>query len=62
MNDKTNANHSIKCSVESCAHHCMGADYCALSSINVGSTNTPVTDSQNTECASFKPGNGSSWG
>ena len=28
--DKSNRNHSIKCTVSSCKYHCDNADYCAL--------------------------------
>ena len=46
-------NQSIRCTVESCAHHCQGQDYCGLDSIQVGAhTCSPGAD-QCTDCQSF---------
>jgi len=51
-----NANFSIKCSVSSCTHHCRDKNYCSLEEIRVGCCDPTVTDSADTECASFKMG------
>jgi hypothetical protein len=53
MSDK-NANSSIKCSVTSCAYHCNEKNYCSLEEIKVGCCDPTVTDSADTECASFR--------
>lgn len=49
-----NANSSIKCSVTSCAHHCKEKNYCSLEEIKVGCCDPIVSDSVDTECASFR--------
>ncbi|MBU5435963.1 DUF1540 domain-containing protein [Pseudoflavonifractor sp. MSJ-37] len=52
MNDQMN--HSVKCSVESCTHHC-AHDHCALNEIKVGcSCGAPAKSCDSTECASFQ--------
>ena len=48
-------NHSIRCSVEKCAHHCAGEAYCGLDSIQVGTHEANPTMDQCTDCQSFKP-------
>ncbi|NCB63126.1 MAG: DUF1540 domain-containing protein [Clostridia bacterium] len=48
------ANHSIACSVTSCAHHCKEQQYCSLHEIKVGCCDPKVTDCASTECASFR--------
>lgn len=48
------ANESIKCTVSQCAHHCGDADYCTLSSINVGTHEMNPTMVECTDCNSFK--------
>ena len=55
MNDQ--ANHSIKCSVSSCAHHC-NTNYCTLNEIKVGCCDSTVKQCSSTECASFELGAG----
>ncbi|MGI6730956.1 MAG: DUF1540 domain-containing protein [Anaerovoracaceae bacterium] len=52
--DKTNANHSIKCSVTQCKNHVIGAEYCALSSIKVGTHEKNPTQVECTDCESFE--------
>lgn len=47
-------NTSIQCSVTSCAHHCKGAQYCGLNSIQVGTHESTPTKDQCTDCQSFK--------
>ncbi len=49
-------NHSIACSVKSCAHHAGNQGYCTLNSIKVGCCTPEVTQCDNTECASFRAG------
>jgi len=34
--DKSNRNHSIKCTVTQCSYHANDNEYCALSQIQVG--------------------------
>ncbi len=46
-------NQSIKCSVETCAHHAGSKNYCTLNEINVGCCKPTVTSCDCTECASF---------
>lgn len=50
------ANHSIKCSVSSCAHHDCAVDYCTLNEIKVGCCAAEVANCEATECASFQLG------
>lgn len=47
-------NHSIACSVDTCAYHAGNQGYCTLNSINVGRCAPEVHNCDNTECASFK--------
>lgn len=54
--DKSNANHSIKCSVTQCNNHVKSAEYCALSSIRVGTHESNPTDKRCTDCESFELG------
>jgi len=44
-------NESIKCTVTQCANHCDSADYCSLSSIQVG---THEANPTMVECNSFE--------
>lgn len=50
------ANPSIKCSVTSCRYHCREKNFCSLKEIKVGCSDPAVTDSADTECASFRMG------
>lgn len=47
------ANHSIRCTVTSCSHHCDCANFCSLSSIQVGTHETDPCKDQCTDCQSF---------
>ena len=47
-------NESIKCTVNSCAHHCQDKNYCSLSAIQVGTHETNPTEVKCTDCESFK--------
>lgn len=49
-----NVNHSIQCSVTSCAYHADAQDYCTLNEIKVGCCKAKPTCCDNTECASFE--------
>ena len=49
-------NHSIACSVETCAFHAGNQGYCTLRSIKVGSCSPDVRTCDKTECASFEDG------
>ncbi|MBR0599493.1 DUF1540 domain-containing protein [Sinanaerobacter chloroacetimidivorans] len=57
MLDKSNRNHSIMCSVDSCKFHCDNADYCALSQIKVGTHEKHPSEKQCTDCQSFVASN-----
>ena len=48
------ANKSIECTVEQCRHHCGDVDYCALSSINVGTHEANPTQTECVDCNSFE--------
>jgi hypothetical protein len=47
-------NSSIKCAVTNCQHHCQDAQYCGLTSIQVGTHESNPTQDQCTDCKSFK--------
>ncbi len=51
---KDNPNQSIRCYVNSCAHHCQDAQYCALDTIQVGTHETDPTQEECTDCQSFR--------
>ncbi len=48
-------NQSIRCTVESCAHHCQGQQYCGLDSIQVGTHECDPSRDRCTDCQSFAP-------
>ncbi len=48
-----NANHSIKCSVEQCKHHCNSENYCSLDKISVGTHEPNPSVCQCVDCESF---------
>ena len=60
MKDCTNSgcdctpNQSIKCPVNTCAHHCQASNYSGLDSIQVGTHETNPTEIKCTDCESFK--------
>lgn len=54
MNSKKDGNPSIKCLVPQCSYHCIGADYCSLASIQVGTHEANPTMDQCTDCQSFE--------
>ena len=47
------ANKSIECTVQQCANHCEGENYCSLDSILVGTHECNPTQDQSTDCMSF---------
>ena len=47
------ANKSIECTVNQCAHHCDMENYCALNKIRVGTHESNPTMDQCTDCLSF---------
>ena len=47
-------NRSIHCTVDSCAHHCGEAEFCALDSIQVGTHEEHPTEVECTDCMSFR--------
>ncbi|MDD5924048.1 MAG: DUF1540 domain-containing protein [Clostridia bacterium] len=47
------ANHSIKCTVEQCKHHCGEQNYCSLDSIKVGTHESNPQVVQCVDCESF---------
>lgn len=51
-----NANESIQCSVNSCAHHCQDKNCCTLQAIKVGCCDASVSKCDQTQCASFDLG------
>ncbi len=59
-NDRTNGgcactpNQSIKCTVSNCAYHCQDAQYCGLTTIQVGTHEANPTQAECTDCQSFK--------
>lgn len=48
------ANHCIKCSVNSCKHHCPGEDFCSLDCVTIGSHESDPAMNQCTDCRSFE--------
>lgn len=60
MSDHTNSgcsctpNQSIKCTVDNCAYHCQGSQFCGLNTIQVGTHESTPTKSECVDCESFK--------
>lgn len=48
------ANRSIACSVTQCSNHCGCEDYCKLQQIQVGTHEQNPTQTQCTDCQSFR--------
>ena len=48
-------NKCIECTVQECANHCKGANYCSLSHILVGTHETDPSMPACTDCKSFRP-------
>lgn len=51
---KCNANKSIRCTVTQCKNHYGTEDYCALSSIQIGTHESNPTMIECTDCTSFR--------
>ena len=49
-----NANKCIECTVQASAYHCDTENYCSLDRIMVGTHETNPTESQCTDCKSFR--------
>jgi len=47
-------NSSVRCTVNNCAHHCQGSQYCGLDAISVGTHESNPTEKQCVDCESFK--------
>ena len=47
-------NPSISCTVQQCANHCGGDNYCSLDRILVGTHEYNPTEDQCTDCKSFR--------
>ena len=52
--DKSHCNKAIRCTVNQCASHSAGAEYCALDCITVGTHEANPTVDQCTDCKSFQ--------
>jgi hypothetical protein len=52
--EKSNANPSIKCTVNECEYHCQDQQYCSLDSIKVGTHEQNPTQKSCTDCESFE--------
>ncbi len=50
----TKANHSIRCSVDKCANHCGGENYCSLDCVSIGTHEANPTVTQCVDCESFR--------
>lgn len=48
------ANKCIECTVQDCANHCEGENYCSLDRIHVGAHECNPTMDQCTDCRSFR--------
>ena len=55
------ANHSIKCSVNECDHHCKSENYCSLSCVSIGTHESDPTMCQCIDCESFQRKNGENY-
>ncbi len=47
-------NKCIECTVNQCANHCTGANYCSLDKILVGTHESNPSMDQCTDCMSFR--------
>ena len=54
MNNQFQANESIKCTVQQCAHHCQQQNYCSLDCVTIGTHEKNPTEDQCTDCKSFQ--------
>ena len=48
------ANKSIECTVHQCANHCQDQNYCALSTVQIGTHETNPTQDKCVDCQSFR--------
>lgn len=49
-----NANESIRCTVQQCAHHCETKDYCSLNCVDIGTHEQHPTQTECVDCKSFE--------
>ena len=54
MNNQFQANESIKCTVQQCAHHCQQQNYCSLDCVTIGTHEMNPTEDQCTDSKSFQ--------
>ena len=52
--NNNNPNPSIRCTVNECAHHCGDVQYCALTSVQIGTHESHPTEQKCVDCESFK--------
>ena len=52
--DRCHANKSIHCTVQQCANHCSGSEYCALDSVRIGTHESNPTEKKCVDCESFR--------
>ncbi len=52
MNDRKNPN--IHCTVDQCAHHCCGENYCMLDQVCIDTHEAEPTVKECVDCASFE--------
>ena len=53
----SDANKSIGCTVEKCAHHCHSENYCTLDQVSIGTHESDPKVCQCVDCESFVPKN-----
>ncbi|MBO5185052.1 MAG: DUF1540 domain-containing protein [Oscillospiraceae bacterium] len=51
----SDANKSIGCTVEKCAHHCHSENYCTLDQVSIGTHESDPKVCQCVDCESFVP-------
>lgn len=51
--DKTNKNHSIRCTVTSCENHNTAEDYCCLETVSIGTHEPHPSECKCVDCESF---------
>ena len=51
----SDANKSIGCTVEKCAHHCHSENYCTLNQVSIGTHESDPKVCQCVDCESFVP-------
>lgn len=54
QNNSKSANKAIECTINTCANHCSGENYCTLNKIIVGTHEANPTKAECTDCMSFQ--------